>query len=63
MMLDITLSGRKLQGRYGYLAATPAEPHGALTGLLNRLWQIQPVLRWVLADTPAEPDGQQGQAN
>ena len=34
-MLDITLSGRKLQGRYGYLAATPAAwAHGALTGRL-----------------------------
>ena len=33
-MLDITLSGRKLQGRYGNPAATPAEPHGAPTGVL-----------------------------
>ena len=35
MMLDITLSGRNLQGCYGYLAANPAvQPHGALTGML-----------------------------
>ena len=35
MMLEITPMGRKLQGRYGYLAANPAVwHHGALTGLL-----------------------------